>query len=655
MPAVGGLEYLSRGQFRTLVALAECLMGDETLVPHDEIAKRVDHYLAGFEARRKWLMKAALVGLELYPLTYLRPPLRMMSAPRRRRFIEAHFEGDVARRRVGELRRWLAQAMVRLGQQVVYLGYYGDPRTHASVGYTPFSERPRHDPSLRPGRGSLVVERAADLPGDEVDAEVAIIGSGAAGAVIGYRLAEAGKRVVIIERGHHVDPSEFTEDEAEMLMKLYRDGAVQLSRDFRLQVLQGACVGGSTVVNNAVSIETPPDVLATWADRLDGRLDTARLEAGFSRLRDLLDIHEQPQPILQPGARKFVEGVKLLGLDGSARRFGPVHANIRDCLGCGYCNIGCAYGRKLSMLDTLLPWGQERHGPEALRVISECEAQGIAAADGTVEAIECRANGRRIRVRAERFVLAAGAISSSYLLGQSGLGGAQVGRGLCFNMGSPITADFEEKLWSYDGLQISHVFEPGPGGPDVVMETWFNPVVSQALAMPGWFDQHRRNMTRYAHMTAAGVLVGTQGNARVKKALLGGADIVFDPTPEDLGRLIDGLKLAGRIFLRAGAKRVMPSTFAYHEYDHEDQLSELSEVVRDNSDIQLGTGHPQGGNALGPSAAEGVVDPRSFRVHSLDNLHVCDASVFPTSIGVNPQLTVMALAEYAAPLIEAGA
>jgi choline dehydrogenase-like flavoprotein len=649
------LEYLSRGQFRTLVALAESLMGDESLVPHEDVAKRVDRYLAGFEARRKWLMKAALVGLELYPLTYLRPPLRLMGPERRRGFIEAHFEGDVARRRVGELRRWLAQAMIRLGQQVVYLGYYGDPRTHASVGYVPFSKRPRHDPSLRVGPGKLRVERAADLPEDEIEAEVAIVGSGAAGSVIGYRLAEAGKRVVILERGHHVDPSQFTEDEPEMLMKLYRDGAVQLSRDFRLQVLQGMCVGGSTVVNNAVSIETPPDVLAAWAERLDGGLDTERLRAGFGRLRDLLDIREQPQRILQPGARKFVEGVKALGLQDSARRFGPVDANIRNCLGCGYCNIGCAYGRKLSMLDTLLPWAQERHGPDALRVISECEAQGIVAGDGRVEAIECRANGRRLRVRAERFVLSAGAINSSYLLGRSGLGGAGVGRGLCFNMGSPITAEFDEELCSYDGLQISHVFEPGRHGPAVVMETWFNPVVSQALAMPGWFDQHRHNMSRYAHMTATGVLVGTQPNARVRQALLGGADVVFDPTPEDLSRLVEGLKLAARIYLRAGARRVMPSTFAYYEYDREDQLAKLSEVVRDNTDIQLGTGHPQGGNALGPTASEGVVDPRSFRVHGLANLHVCDASVFPTSIGVNPQLTVMALAEYAAPLIEAGA
>jgi choline dehydrogenase-like flavoprotein len=347
--------------------------------------------------------------------------------------------------------------------------------------------------------------------------------------------------------------------------------------------------------------------------------------------------------------------VEALGLADRARRFSPVDANIRGCLGCGYCNIGCAFGRKLSVLDTLLPWAQERFGRERLRVISECEAEGITAGGGEVDGIECRVDGRRLRVRADRYVVAAGAIGSSYLLGRSGLGGPQVGNGLCFNLGSPMTADFDETLRSFDGLQISHVFEPGPGGPGVVMETWWNPVVSQALAMPGWFDVHSRNMRRYAHMTAAGVLVGTQPNARVRRALFGGADVVFDPTEEDLRRLVEGLKLAGRIYLRAGAKRVMPATFSFHEYAAEDELEELSEVVRDNSDIQLGTGHPQGGNALGLNPQLGAVDPASFRVHGLANLHLCDASVFPSAIGVNPQLTVMALAETAAPLIAAGA
>ena len=92
----------------------------------------------------------------------------------------------------------------------------------------------------------------------------------------------------------------------------------------------------------------------------------------------------------------------------------------------------------------------------------------------------------------------------------------------------------------------------------------------------------------------------------------------------------------------------MPATFQFSSFTRPDDLERLSEIVRSNEDIQLGTGHPQGGNPLGREASAGPVDPRGFRVHGTANLHLCDASVFPTSLGVNPQLTTMALAECAA-------
>jgi choline dehydrogenase-like flavoprotein len=452
--------------------------------------------------------------------------------------------------------------------------------------------------------------------------------------------------VLVLERGRHVEPAEFSENEVEQFSALYRDGAFQLARDFRLQVLQGMCVGGTTVINNAVCIDPGPETLERW--RAVG-VDTEDLKAGIGRARTLLNIQPQPHdmPPLQPGARKFVDGVKALGLEEQARRYGTVEANINDCLGCGYCNIGCRFGKKLSALDTLLPWAQRDFG-DRLRVLAECEAERIETANGRATGVRCRlSDGRRVTVSGERIVVAAGAINSSYLLGRSGIGGAAAGRGLCFNVGSPMTAEFDEELNSFDGLQITHLFEPA-GEPRFVMETWFNPVVSQALTMPGWFEDHRRNMANYTRMTATGVLVGTESNGRVTKALFGGADIVWKPTAGDLAKLVEGLKLVGRIYLAAGARRVMPSTFQFHSFSREAELDQLDWIVRDGSDIQLGTGHPQGGNGLNASPDLGVVDPETFRVHGKDNLYLCDASAFPTSLTVNPQLTVLGLAECAA-------
>jgi choline dehydrogenase-like flavoprotein len=155
-------------------------------------------------------------------------------------------------------------------------------------------------------------------------------------------------------------------------------------------------------------------------------------------------------------------------------------------------------------------------------------------------------------------------------------------------------------------------------------------------------------MLAYDRLAAVGVLIGTDTNGKVSKALLGGADVVYRPTDADLRRLVDGIKLACEIYLAADALRVMPATFQFSAFTDPAQLDALDEMIRDNEDIQLGTGHPQGGNALGATSEDGPVEPRDFRVHGTENLHCCDAGVFPTSLGVNPQLTTMALADCAA-------
>jgi hypothetical protein len=245
----------------------------------------------------------------------------------------------------------------------------------------------------------------------------------------------------------------------------------------------------------------------------------------------------------------------------------------------------------------------------------------------------------------------------------SGAGrGLPVGQGFCCNMGAPLTAEFEQKLDSFAGLQISHYGVPKPRtGPAYVYESWFNPPVAQALNMPGWFERHFHNMSRYDHLMAVGVLVGTASSGRVARALTGGPGINFTPQPRDLATLATGLNQLADILFEAGAKRVMLNTWSGKDDFANDLADEqaakrrrerFSEICADPDYIALGTGHPQGGNPISSTPNRGVVD-NSFRVHGYRDLYVCDASVFPTSLTVNPQLTVMSLAHYAAPLIAA--
>jgi choline dehydrogenase-like flavoprotein len=641
--------FLPRMARKALAALAEVAVDAERLAP-EQVADNVDRYMGSFRAQRKWVVKLALIGLWLYPLRFLRPPFPTMGREKRREFVEKRFISDIAYGRVHFARR-LIQAMFRLSMQMAYLGYYSHESTFESVGYKPFTKRKRFPKELRSVPAGLPTVNClspTDLDGDTISADAVVVGSGAAGAIVAYRLAEAGRSVLVLERGLHLHPSKFSENEVEQISNLYADGALQISRDFSFQVLQGMCVGGSTVVNNAVCFDLPPAVLEIWnGPEHRAGLDEQRLEQSFRTVREWLRVTSPPSKLLQGGARKFVEGAEKLGLTAPTYKVDVVEANIADCPGSGYCNIGCPYGTKLSMLDKVLPEGQENFG-DRLRVLPECRAERIEARGGRAEAVVARLGGdRKLRVKANTIVVSAGAIASSWLLMQSGIGKPRAGRDLCFNMASPITAEFDEDLDSFDGVQISHYLQP-PASSGFVMETWFNPVVSQALNMPGWLDDHRNNMSRFRRLTAAGVLVGTREPGRLRSALTGGVDIDYTPGEQDVKTLIGALKLLCRIFLAGGATRVMPSTFRFHEFTDESELDQLDDYVRNSHYLSIGSGHPQGGNAIGGDSSTGVVDA-SCRVHGFENLFVCDASVFPTATTVNPQLTVMALADYAAP------
>jgi choline dehydrogenase-like flavoprotein len=172
----------------------------------------------------------------------------------------------------------------------------------------------------------------------------------------------------------------------------------------------------------------------------------------------------------------------------------------------------------------------------------------------------------------------------------------------------------------------------------------------QSTVMPGWWDDHYRNMQRYNRMTCTGVLVGSNSNAEVRLGGVTKRDIRYKPTKDDFDAMLDGLELAGEIYLKAGAECVMPNTFKYHEYYNSQELKLMRYDIKDSSDLTLGTGHPQGGNIISRNPKLGVVD-NELKVHGYENLFVSDASVFPTSVGVNPQITVMTLADYAVPFV----
>jgi choline dehydrogenase-like flavoprotein len=629
-----GLRYLDPVAFTGLTALAEVLIeGRREVLTPEQVARNVDGYLADLESATKGRVRLALGVLCVWPMLTFRPPLPVLAPGTRKRFLEKRFVEEISERRVLRPVRPFVQALIRSGSQMAYLGYYGDPRSWDSIGYTTFQRRAGGRPPQPGDHVEPPLKTLQAPPRQRYDAVV--VGSGAAGGILAYRFAEAGRRVLVLERGPHVDPRGFTDDEVDQYLRLYNEGALQLATNFSLQVLQGMCVGGGTTINNALCLPPPEEVLADWEPR---GLDRAALKVAIEEVRQWLHVAPIRGGTTTVAAGRFERAVHALGLPG---RFEVMEANISAaCLGTGYCNIGCAYGAKLSTLDSVLPAAQRLYG---LDVLADVEVSKIDR-EGD-RAVRVRGthgpSGERVAIEADEIVVAAGAIGSSWLLQRSGIGGDAVGAGLHFNINSPLTADFPDIVDSFAGIQMSHAYRASEGIPDYLVETWFNPPATQALAMPGWFDRHFENMSRYRHMACSGVLVGTTTPGRVKSGRTA-PEIEYEASKDDRARVVEGLRVAGRIWLHAGAERVMPATFAWQEYRDAAALDELARRVREPGDLLLTSAHPQGGNALGA-----VVD-EDFRVRGLRNLYLCDASVFPTSVYVNPQLTVMGMAQYAA-------
>ncbi|MBL8901003.1 MAG: GMC family oxidoreductase N-terminal domain-containing protein, partial [Planctomycetes bacterium] len=287
-------------------------------------------------------------------------------------------------------------------------------------------------------------------------------------------------------------------------------------------------------------------------------------------------------------------------------------------------------------------------------VLSEVRVVELEHRRGVVCAARCidLRSGKGFRVRAQRFVLAAGALATPELLLRSKLGGPRVGHGVSFNAGAIAFAEYPEEVDGHLGDQMCvHHFDAR-----FVIEQVHNPELSFALTLPGTFAQHAELMRRYRRLASAGVLVPSQPvgrvffglGARLAPALFDHAELRFRLPAGDLAALREGLKTLARVYFASGATRVLVPSRIPLELQSAREIERIDAVIRSQSDLtNFGSSHPFGGAAIGEDARTAPVDPE-HRLRGVANLFVCDASIFPRALRVNPMLTIMAVADRAA-------
>ncbi len=690
---------MSPSNARNVLGLHDALFGPDNGGRNDALVA-IDQHIAGIRGRKRGLLNFPFWILEHVAVSIygLRPGFSAMDSREQRYFLRRYILRPPDERERSQI-PMIAETFYRIGTAVhalVNLAHYTLLGAAKEIGYVPPDARDRlqgdfasaeppfvavaplpsgpgdaanYKPVSGEAPGKLAAPRIVtpveepDIP-DEVD--YLIVGSGAGGAVMAYRLAcevQDPSKILVVERGPRYSPlQDFNDDEMAMVRKLYKEGGLQMSKRFDIVVLQGECVGGTTVINNAICFPMPDHIKNLWQDEYN--LDLGGIESAFDETGKELEIGTVAKSGINTKVKeKFLEGVRRYNEGPHAENelhASILYANQRNELGEGLHNIGNKRQRKLSVLETYLPWAESR----GVKIVSNTSAVRLfTEGDRAVKVVLRSRIGAMKQVRVRRsVVLAGGAIASSHFLMRSSLErdaeknvAGNIGKYLSCNFAFPFVFEFDEALDAFDGTQITL------GAPDptnrAIFETYFNPPGSFAISLPFYFERHRRMMSRYRNLVNFGALVGSQPNGTItpKADWLDGRAFTWTLGPKDVEHIKYAFRTVLELGVSSGAVRAaiptepgldMPLT-----RENIDAFRKaLAHFPLSMADLRLTTAHPQGGNRMAGAKSRHrdsrVVDER-FRVAGLRNVFVSDASVFPTGITINPQWTILALSSLA--------
>ncbi len=519
--------------------------------------------------------------------------------------------------------------------------FYSDEETAAALGYRPKAFAPRVGAldGLPPGDVRLGPER----PPEEVRCEVVVIGSGAGCAVVAKELAERGRRVVLVEEGRYWTRPQFTRRPFEMQQRLYRDLGFTIAFGATgIPVPLGKTVGGTTTINSGTCFRVPEHTLARW--RKEHGLDcftAEELAPHYGRVERMIRVQPVPDQVWGRTARLVKKGADALGLDAQ-----PIARNAEACRGSGVCCFGCPEDAKRSMNVSYVPAALAA----GATLYTETRATELQFDGARARGVLCEMGPARtpLRIRADAVVVAAGTVYTPLVLEPHGVGrrSGQLGKNLSIHPATKVAALFDEPVLGHEGVpQGAFIHDMAEEG--ILFEGVSMPPDFTAVGLPFYGPKLVELMDRYENLATFGLMVEDDSRGEVHRGLDGRPLMLYRLGRGEVERLRKGIEVLSRIFLRAGATLVMPPIGTLPEVRSEADLERMRGLRLVQEDIELAGFHPLGTCRLGLDPRQSVLDP-DLESWEVENLFVADGSVFPSSLGVNPQLTIMAFATRAA-------
>jgi choline dehydrogenase-like flavoprotein len=504
-------------------------------------------------------------------------------------------------------------------------------------------------------RGWKVIDASAIDRDVRLEADVAIVGTGAGGGMAAEILSEAGLHVVMIEEGPLRSSSDFHMLEREAYPSLYQASAARQTKDKGITILQGRAVGGSTTVNWTSSFRTPPETLAYWRDRFGLDMYTPEfLAPWFELVERRLSIHPWDVP---PNENNAVlhRGAAKLGIPTAV-----IPRNVKGCWNLGYCGMGCPTNAKQSMLVTTIPFALDRGAV----LVHHARAERFEMSGDEVSALTCSAlepddqrnRPYQITVKARAYVAAAGAIGSPALLLRSRVPNAHRRLGARTFL-HPVVLSAATMPQAVDGfagapqsIYSDHFLYTQPIDGPIGYKLEVPPIhpLLAAVTMPGFGDIGSGQMANFAHTQ---VIIALMRDGFHDQSTGGDVELRHDHSPvldyPITPYVWDGMRRAlltmAEIQFAAGAKTVLPVHESAMPYASWAQAREaIAQLPMEIMRCRVVSAHVMGGCAMGNDEHVAVIAGNG-RHHAAGNLYVFDGSMFPTSLGVNPQLSIYAM------------
>lgn len=515
------------------------------------------------------------------------------------------------------------------------LGYAVAPEVEARVGVR--TDCALADGTLPEPAGSLG-DTQADGEGEEC--EVAIVGSGAGGAVAAAMLAEAGLDVLVLEAGDHYTRDDYPAGRLEAITELYREAGLTIAEGRPpIPVPVAKVVGGTTVINSGTCFRAPDGILAGWRDEF-GIPWATDLDADFAEAEEFLRVTPLDPNRMGRNGQLAMEGAAALGVSG-----GPIARNAGNCTQCSSCPYGCAIDAKRGMHVSYLP----RAVAAGARIRAGVEAQRVVVEDGRAVGLACSARDaagrdRPFTVRASRAVIAAGgAFGTPELLLRSGLGGRQVGRNLRIHPACWVGARYEEDVHGWEGVMQSYYVDQWEHTHGVLLEATFTPLAFGGAWLVGTGREHQRSILDFGRIGSIGVQLRDVSVGAVGLANEGALRASYHLNGEDVHKTIFGIARAAEVHFAAGATEVYPNIPRVGVLKPGD-LAQFEATRFKASELRLEAFHPMGTARISADPRRGVCAPDGS-VNGTRGLYVADASLFPTAPGVNPMMTIVAFAK----------